>query len=87
MLEPALLLLDEPTSQLDPEAAALFLTAVERLGATVVLSEHRVARALELATRVLFVDGGRILLDAPPAAALERLAAERPLCARGALCF
>ena len=78
-LEPALLLLDEPTSQLDPDAAGLFLAAVERLGATVVLSEHRVARALELATRVLFVDGGRILVDAPPTAALDRLAAERPL--------
>ena len=77
-LEPQLLLLDEPTSQLDPEAAALFLDAVERLGATVVLSEHRVARALELATRVLFVDGGRILLDAGRAEALEWLAVERP---------
>lgn len=78
-LEPRLLLLDEPTSQLDPEAAALFLAAVERLGATVVLSEHRVARALELATRVVFVDGGRLLLDAPRAEALEWLATERPL--------
>jgi energy-coupling factor transport system ATP-binding protein len=77
-VEPQLLLLDEPTSQLDPEAAALFLTAVERLGATVVLSEHRVARALELATRVLFVDGGRLLLDAPRAEAVDWLAAERP---------
>ena len=77
-LEPQLLLLDEPTSQLDPEAAALFLDAVERLGATVVLSEHRVARALELATRVVFVDGGRILLDAARAEALEWLAVERP---------
>ena len=77
-LEPQLLLLDEPTSQLDPDAAALFLAAVERLGATVVLSEHRVARALELATRILFVDGGRLLLDAPRAQAVEWLAAERP---------
>jgi energy-coupling factor transport system ATP-binding protein len=77
-LEPQLLLLDEPTSQLDPEGAALFLDAVERLGATVVLSEHRVGRALELATRVLFVDEGRLLLDAPRAEALEWLAAERP---------
>jgi energy-coupling factor transport system ATP-binding protein len=77
-LEPQLLLLDEPTSQLDPEAAALFLAAVERLGAAVVLSEHRVARALELATRVLFVDEGRLLLDAPRAEALAWLAAERP---------
>ena len=77
-LEPQLLLLDEPTSQLDPDGAALFLDAVERLGATVVLSEHRIGRALELATRVLFVDEGRLLLDAPRAEALEWLAAERP---------
>ncbi|MGZ8782747.1 MAG: ABC transporter ATP-binding protein [Gaiellaceae bacterium] len=77
--EPQLLLLDEPTSQLDPDAAALFLTAVERLGATVVISEHRVERALELATRVIFVDEGRVLLDAPVAAAAEWLASERPL--------
>ena len=77
-LEPRLLLLDEPTSQLDPEGAALFLAAVERLGATVVLSEHRVGRALELATRVLFVDDGRLLLDAPRAEAVEWLASERP---------
>jgi energy-coupling factor transport system ATP-binding protein len=81
-LEPQVLLLDEPTSQLDPDAAALFLAAVERLGAAVVLSEHRVARALELATRVLFVDGGRILLDAPRERALEWLASERPLYTR-----
>ena len=78
VLEPELLLLDEPTSQLDPDAAGLFLDAVERLGATVVLSEHRVARALELATRVLFVDGSRIVLDAPPPAALQWLDANRP---------
>jgi energy-coupling factor transport system ATP-binding protein len=77
-LKPSLLLLDEPTSQLDPDAAALFLAAVERLGATVVLSEHRVARALEFATRVLFVENGRVLLDAPRDRALEWLATERP---------
>ena len=78
-LEPELLLLDEPTSQLDPEAAALFLDAVERAGATVVLSEQRVGRALALATRVLFVDRGRLVLDAPVAEALEWLAANRPV--------
>ncbi|HVM68759.1 MAG TPA: ATP-binding cassette domain-containing protein [Gaiellaceae bacterium] len=77
-LEPRLLLLDEPTSQLDPDAADLFLAAVERLEATVVLSEQRVARALGLATRVLFVDGGEILLDAPRDDALAWVAAQRP---------
>ena len=78
-LEPQLLLLDEPMSQLDPDAAALLLAAVERLGATVVLCEHRVARSLELATRVVFVDDGRVLMDAPRAEAVEWLSAERPL--------
>ncbi len=77
-LEPQLLLLDEPTSQLDPESASLFLAAVARLGAAVVLSEQRIGRALELATRVLFVEHGRVLLDAPSAEARGWLAAHRP---------
>ena len=77
-LEPRLLLLDEPLSQLDHDAATLLLAAVEGLGATVVLSEHRVPQALELATRVLFVNGGRLLLDAPRKRARAWLASERP---------
>ena len=75
---PGLLLLDEPTSQLDHESTSLFFDALERLGATVVFSDHRLARALELATRVVFLDRGRVLLDAPAAEAAEWLAAERP---------
>ena len=86
-LEPQLLLLDEPTSQLDPEAAALFLAAVERLGATVVLSEHRVARALELATRVVFVDEGRIVLDAPRAGGARVAGRGTPALGGEGLCF
>jgi energy-coupling factor transport system ATP-binding protein len=76
-LEPSLLLLDEPTSQLDAESTSLFLDAVARLGATVVFSDHRVPRALELATRVVFLDRGRVLLDAAPDAAAAWLAANR----------
>ena len=75
---PRLLLLDEPTSQLDPEGAEAFLRCVDRLGAGVVLSEQRVGRALAVADRVLFVEGGRLLLDAPVPAARRWLAAERP---------
>ena len=77
-LEPELLLLDEPTSQLDPAAAELFLEAVVRLDATVVLSEQRVGQAVALATRVLYVEGGRLLLDAPPDRALDWLSSNRP---------
>jgi energy-coupling factor transporter ATP-binding protein EcfA2 len=77
-LEPALLLLDEPTSQLDPDGADEFMSALESLGTTVVLSEQRTARALALADRVLFLEGGRLLLDAGRKDALDWLAAYRP---------
>jgi energy-coupling factor transport system ATP-binding protein len=63
-LRPQLLLLDEPTSQLDPAAAERFLALVGELGGTTVLSEQRTGRALALADRVLFMEGGRLLADA-----------------------
>jgi energy-coupling factor transport system ATP-binding protein len=77
-LEPDLLLLDEPTSQLDPDAAEHFLASAERLGAAIVLSEQRVERALSFATRVLYVEGGRLLLDAKREQAEAWLATNRP---------
>ena len=77
-LEPRLLLLDEPTSQLDPETAEGFLARCAGLGVAVVLSEQRVARALRLAERVLYVEDGRLLLDAPRDEALDWLREQRP---------
>src|SRR5205085_4065391 len=77
-LRPRLLLLDEPTSQLDPAAADAFFDVVERLPCAVVVSEQRPARPLAHVDRVLFMDGGRILLDAPRDEALAWLAAHRP---------
>ena len=78
-LRPRLLLLDEPTSQLDPDGAEEFFDLVERLDCAVLVSEQRPARPLAHVARVLFVDGGRIVLDAPRATALEWLAEHRPL--------
>ena len=78
-LRPRLLLLDEPTSQLDPAAADAFFAIVERLPCAVVVSEQRPARPLAHVDRVLFMDGGRIVLDAPRDAATAWLAAHRPL--------
>ena len=77
-LDPALLLLDEPTSQLDTEGADAFLDVVAGLDLAVVLSEQRVERALSLADRVVFVDEGRVVLDAPRAEAEAWLASARP---------
>jgi energy-coupling factor transport system ATP-binding protein len=78
-LHPKLLLLDEPTSQLDPETAEAFFDLVEELPCAVVVSEQRPARPLARADRVVFMDGGRIVLDAGRDEAVAWLAANRPL--------
>ncbi|NLE74351.1 MAG: energy-coupling factor ABC transporter ATP-binding protein [Actinobacteria bacterium] len=70
--QPQLLLLDEPTSQLDPVGAEELLSALRRLsedtGTTIVLAEHRVDRCLHMAGRVLFMDSGDLVLDTTPSA-------------------
>jgi energy-coupling factor transport system ATP-binding protein len=87
-LEPRLLLLDEPTSQLDPEGAAAAIDLARTSGAAVVVSEQRPDRVLEACDRVLFVEAGRIREGEPlPAAWLPRevhLPASEP--AGGAVC-
>ncbi len=67
--KPALLLLDEITAALDPELVGDVLTIVRDLaaaGTTMVLATHEMAFAREVATRVCFLDGGRILESGPP---------------------
>jgi energy-coupling factor transport system ATP-binding protein len=71
-------LLDEPTSQLDPAAADEFFEVVDGLDCAVVISEQRPARPLAHAERVLFMERGRIVLDAPRDDALVWLAANHP---------
>ncbi|HET7556386.1 MAG TPA: ATP-binding cassette domain-containing protein [Gaiellaceae bacterium] len=66
-LRPRLLLLDEPTSQLDPDGAAAAIELARESGAAVVVSEQRPERVLEAADRVLFLAGGMLLDDAPDA--------------------
>ena len=69
-LQPSALILDEPTSQLDPIAAGEFLATVGKinreLGVTVILTEHRLEEAFPLSTRVLVMDDGKIIADGPP---------------------
>ncbi len=70
VMRPPLLLLDEPTSQLDPVAGDELIALLRRLneewGVTVVLGEHRLERCLPAADRVVALEGGRIAFDGPP---------------------
>lgn len=82
-LEPLLLLLDEPTSQLDPGGAESVIAALHRLHQhgelAILVAEHRLERLLPLATSVLGVEGG-IVTSCTPAEAAARLAAVPPVC-------
>ncbi|MFF2370126.1 amino acid ABC transporter ATP-binding protein [Agromyces sp. NPDC058110] len=65
---PELLLLDEVTSALDPELVGEVLALVRSLaerGTTIVMATHEMAFAREVADRVVFLDAGRIIEDAP----------------------
>src|SRR5699024_3233853 len=69
-MQPNLLVLDEPTSQLDPIAASNFLHMLEKLnrdlGLTIVMSEHRLEEVLPLANKVVFLEDGEIICAEEP---------------------
>ena len=69
-MQPEVLILDEPTSQLDPIAASDFLNTVRKinmeLGTTVIITEHRLEDIFPYADRAVVMDGGRILADDTP---------------------
>lgn len=70
VMQPDVLILDEPTSQLDPIAAADFLAVLGKinreLGTTILLTEHRLEEALALATQVVVLDQGCLLCSGTP---------------------
>jgi energy-coupling factor transport system ATP-binding protein len=72
---PRLLVLDEPTSQLDPVAGDELLALLRRLneewGTTILLAEHRLERCLGAADRVIALDAGAIVCDAAPSGFLD----------------
>jgi len=70
VMQPRVLILDEPTSRLDPIAAGEFLAMLGKinreLGVTVILTEHRPEEAFPLSSRAVVMDGGRIVADGTP---------------------
>jgi energy-coupling factor transport system ATP-binding protein len=79
---PRIVLLDEPTSQLDPVAGDELLGVLRRVneewGTAVLLAEHRLERCLPAADRVIALEGGRLAFDGTPQAFLRRRA-ETPI--------
>jgi energy-coupling factor transport system ATP-binding protein len=79
---PRLLVLDEPTSQLDPVAGDELVWLLRRLneewGTAVLMAEHRLERCLPACDRVICVDGGRVVRDSGPREFLPWAAAEMP---------
>jgi polar amino acid transport system ATP-binding protein len=70
-MEPQLLLLDEVTSALDPELVAEVLNVIRELaagGMTMIIATHEMGFARDIAHRVCFLDGGRIIEEGAPAA-------------------
>ena len=69
-MQPEALILDEPTSQLDPIAASDFLNTVRKinieLGTTVIITEHRLEDIFPYADRAVVMDGGKVIADDTP---------------------
>ena len=69
-MQPKILVLDEPTAQLDPIAASDFLALLGKinreLGTTIVLTEHRLEEAFPFATRAIVMEKGEIICDGKP---------------------
>ncbi|QRX96880.1 amino acid ABC transporter ATP-binding protein [Streptomyces sp. A1-5] len=79
-LEPKLLLFDEPTSALDPELVGEVLDVIKDLahqGTTMIVVTHEIGFAREVADTVVFMDGGRIVEQGPPAQVLDHPRHER----------
>lgn len=69
-MHPSILLLDEPTSELDPRSAEEVLNVIEKindeLGLTILLVEHRLERVIHHVDRMLLIDDGKLLYDGSP---------------------
>lgn len=81
--QPQILLLDEPTAQLDPVAAKNFLSSVKRLnrelGVTVILTEHRLEDVIPLSDRLMILNKGALLSLDTPERSLSTITKDSPL--------
>ena len=75
VMQPEVILLDEPTSALDPELVGEVLNTIKEVaksGITMVIVTHEIAFAKEVATRVIFMEGGYVVEDGTPEEVITR---------------
>jgi energy-coupling factor transporter ATP-binding protein EcfA2 len=63
--DPSILVLDEPTANLDPRGRRRFIALIEGLPATRLIATHDLEMVLELCRRTVLLDGGRVVADGP----------------------
>ena len=77
VMQPMMLILDEPTAQLDPIAASEFLATLGKLnremGLTVIIAEHRLEEVLPMASRLAIMENGSILCEGSPKEVCKKL--------------
>lgn len=77
VMRPKILILDEPTAQLDPIAASSFISTLQKLnsetGITVIIVEHRLEEVFPIADKAVIMENGRIAVCAPPRDAAKML--------------
>ncbi|ONK21079.1 cobalt ABC transporter ATP-binding protein [Bacillus sp. VT-16-64] len=77
VMQPQVLILDEPTSQLDPIAASEFISTLQKinrdLGVTVLLAEHRLEEILPIADQVIVLEKGNLILNERPESVGQQL--------------
>ena len=74
-MQPKVLLFDEPTSALDPEMVDEVLAVIRKLastGITMVIVTHEMSFARDVASRIIFLDGGKIIEDGTPEKVIKR---------------
>ncbi len=84
IMQPDILILDEPTAQLDPIAAADFITALRRLNRdmslTMIMAEHRLEEVVPICDRLMIMEDGRITANGAPGEVIAGLRGRPLLC-------
>ena len=82
-MSPKVLLLDEPTSQLDPIAAAEFISTLSKInrefGTAIVIAEHRLEELFPICDRAIVMENGRIIADGTPREVSQGLDSSHPM--------